>query len=105
MKSEFNARPVYLSRKDRIKAHFTVCFLALVIYRYLEKKLDEKYTTSEIIETLRNLNLREIPGYGYLPTYKYTDINNNLDLKFNWDFKKEFIDVKKIKKIINCSKK
>ena len=105
MKSEFNARPVYLSREDRIKAHFTTCFLSLIIYRYLEKKLDEKYTTTEIIETLRNFNLREIPGYGYLPTYKYTNINGSLDLKFNYDFKKEFIDIKKIKKIINYSKK
>ena len=37
MKCEFKARPVYLSRDDRIQAHFTTCFLALVVYRYLEK--------------------------------------------------------------------
>ena len=49
MKSEFKARPVYLSRDDRIIAHFTTCFLSLVIYRYLEKILEEKYTASEII--------------------------------------------------------
>ena len=42
MKTEFKARPVYLSRKDRITAHFTTCFTALVIYRILEHKLNEK---------------------------------------------------------------
>lgn len=43
MKTEFKTRPVYLSKKDRITAHFTTCFTALVIYRILEKKLNEKY--------------------------------------------------------------
>ena len=38
MKTEFKARPVYLSREDRIRAHFFICFLSLMIYRYLEKK-------------------------------------------------------------------
>ena len=50
MKSEFKARPVYLSRDDRIIAYFTTCFLSLVLHRYLEKAL-------EIIDTLRNMNL------------------------------------------------
>ena len=57
MKSEFKARPVYLSRDDRITAHFTTCFLALVLHRYLEKELEEKYTATQIIDTLRNMNL------------------------------------------------
>ena len=49
MKSEFKARPVFLQKEERIKAHFTVCFLSLLIYRILEKeKLKEKYTTQEI---------------------------------------------------------
>ncbi len=55
MKTEFKARPVYLSRDDRIKAHFTTCFLALVIFRYLEKITEEKHTVSQLIETLRNM--------------------------------------------------
>ena len=55
MKSEFKARPVYLSRDDRIQAHFLICFIALLIHRILEKKLEEKYTAEEIIETLRNM--------------------------------------------------
>ena len=52
MKSEFKARPMYLSRDDRITAHFTTCFLSLVILRFLEKRLEEKYTSSQIINTL-----------------------------------------------------
>ncbi|RDY25846.1 transposase, partial [Lachnotalea glycerini] len=44
MKSEFQARPVYLKRKERIVAHFITCFIALILYRYLEKKLSNRYT-------------------------------------------------------------
>ena len=47
MKSEFKARPVYLSRDDRITAHFTTCFLSLVLLRFLEKRLEEKYSSSK----------------------------------------------------------
>ena len=60
MKSEFKSRPVYLSRDDRIKAHFTTCFLALIIFRYLEKKLEEKYTIYEIIDTLKEMNFLKV---------------------------------------------
>ena len=48
MKTDFSARPVYLQDENRIKAHFLICFLALTIYRFLEKKLDAKYTLSLI---------------------------------------------------------
>ena len=94
MKSEFKARPVFLSREDRIKAHFTTCFLALIIYRYLEKILDNKYTVTEIIETLRNYNLRELPGFGYIPLYKVTNLIASLHSKFNIDTNKEIITYK-----------
>ena len=62
MKSDFLARPVNLSREDRIKAHFMTCFLSLFIYRLLEKKLDYKYTTSQILDTLRNMEMIEHKG-------------------------------------------
>ena len=81
MKSEFNARPVYLSREDRIKAHFTTCFLALIIYRYLEKKLDGQYTTTQIIETLRDFNFN-IKQYDYIPTYMRTNLTYLLHKNF-----------------------
>ena len=105
MKSEFKARPVYLSREDRIKAHFTTCFLALVIFRYLEKKIDEQYTSSQIIDSLKEYNFREFKGFGFVPTYTYTDLVDQLHKKFNIDTSKEIIEHKNFKKIINQTKK
>ena len=104
MKSEFKARPVYLSREDRIKAHFLTCFLSLVIFRYLEKKLDEKYTVSQIISTLKDMNLSLINN-DYIPTYTRTDITDSLHEKFNFRTDYEISSFKNIKKICNQTKK
>ena len=103
MKSEFNARPVYLSREDRIKAHFTTCFLALIIYRYLEKRLDEQYTTTQIIETLRNFNFN-LKQYDYIPTYTRTDLTDLLHTKFNFRTDYEILTEKNFKKIFKQTK-
>jgi len=105
MKSEFNARPIYLSREDRIHAHFLICFLSLVIYRYLEKKLNGEYTTSEIIETLRIYNLKNENDFGYSPLYIRNTIIDKLHEIFKFNTAFEIITNKKIKKIINDSKK
>ena len=104
MKSEFKARPVYLSREDRIKAHFLTCFLSLVIFRYLEKKLDEKYTVSQIISTLKDMNLSLINN-DYIPTYTRTDTTDSLHEKFNFRTDYEISSFKNIKKICNQTKK
>ena len=103
MKSDFLARPVNLSRKDRIKAHFMTCFISLFIYRLLEKNLDYKYTTSQILDTLRNMNMIEQKGIGFEPIYERTNITDDLhDLfKFNTDL--EIISYKKMKKILNTN--
>ena len=105
MKSEFKARPVYLSREDRIKAHFLTCFLSLVIFRYLEKKLDEKYTTSEIIDTLKKYEFRELVGFGYLPNYTPSIITEQLHNIFKFDTSYDIVDYKKFKKIFDIVKK
>ena len=105
MKSEFKARPVYLSNEDRIKAHFTTCFLALVIYRYLEKKLDEKYTVTEIIETLQEYKFLDLKGCGYHPVYERTNITDYLNRTFNIETNKEVIYFRNFKKIILQTKK
>lgn len=75
MKTEFRTRPVYLRDEDRIKAHFITCFIALTIYRLLEKKLEERFTCAEIIETLRCMNMNR-PGekLGYIPNYTRTEL-------------------------------
>ena len=100
MKSEFKARPVYLSREDRIIAHFTTCFLSLVIYRFLEKRLEEKYTCNEIIETLRDMNLNKVSEIGYIPAYTRTDITDSLHEKFNFRTDNEITTTKIMKKIL-----
>ena len=76
MKSEFEARPVYLQRDDRIQAHFLTCFIALMIYRILEKQLDDKYTCEEIINTLRSMDMRKIDEYGFIPCYTRTELTD-----------------------------
>ena len=105
MKSEFKARPVYLSRDDRITAHFTTCFLSLVLHRYLEKELEEKYTAYEIIDTLRNMNVLKNGTEGYLPSYERTDITDLLHDKFSFRTDYEIVTNKEIKKILKLLKK
>lgn len=104
LKSDFKARPVYLKRDDRIKAHFTTCFLALLIYRILEHKLDEKYTSCNIIQTLRNMNFKNIDGFGYIPTYTRTDLTDALHEKFKFKTDTEIIPTNTMKKIIKETK-
>jgi transposase len=101
MKSDYLARPVNLSREDRIKAHFMTCFISLFIYRLLEKKLDYKFTTKEILDTLKNMNITELKGNGYIPSYQRTEITDLLHDKFNFNTDTEIITYKKIKKILN----
>ena len=105
LKSEFKARPVYLSRDDRITAHFTTCFLSLVLHRYLEKRLEEKYTSSEIIETLRNMNLTQSSEESYIPSYTRTDLTDCLHEKFGFRTDYEIIKNKDIKKFLKNIKK
>lgn len=69
MKTDFSARPVYIRRDDRIEAHFLICFLALLVYRLLEKQLESKYTCEEILEKLKSIKFADIKGQGYMPTY------------------------------------
>ena len=110
MKTEFKARPVYLSREDRIKAHFLTCYASLVLYRILEKRLAEKFPETnfschEIIQTLRNMNLMISPGDGYIPVYERTDLTDALHevSGFRTDF--EIISNRNMKKIFTMVKK
>lgn len=101
MKSDFLARPVNLSREDRIKAHFMTCFISLFIYRLLEKKLGFKYTTSEILNTLRNMTMLEQKGLGFEPEYERTGLTDDLHDLFNFNTDLEIVNYKKMKKIFN----
>lgn len=105
MKTDFKSRPVYHSRDEMIKAHFLICFLALVIYRYVEKKLDEKYTAPEIIETLREMNMKLENDDSYIPNYIRTDLTDALHDKFGFRTDFEVISEKNIKKILKQTRK
>ena len=105
MKTDFKARPVYLSRDDRIKAHFITCFLALVLYRYLEKKLSYKYTAADIIRTLRTMDFYAVPGEGYIPTYTRTDITDALHEAFNFHTDYEIVSKAQMKNIFKMTKR
>ena len=105
MKTDFKARPVYLSRDDRIKAHFTTCFLALVLHRYLEKRLDSKYTSSNIINTLRNMNFFSTRTEGYIPTYTRTDLTDALHESFDFRTDYQIVSTQQMKNIFKATKK
>ena len=104
MKSEFNARPVFHSNEEAIKAHFLICFLALTVYRYLEKKLDEKYTVGEIIDTLKDMNLKLDEQYIYSPNYVRTDLTDDLHELFGFRTDFEVMLEKNLKKICKQTK-
>jgi len=101
MKSDFLARPINLSREDRIKAHFMTCFISLFIYRLLEKKLNYKYTSSQILNTLRNMEMIEQKGLGFEPIYERNIITDNLHELFDFNTDLEIISYKNMKKILN----
>lgn len=101
MKEEFDSDNAYLSREDRIKAHFLTCYLALFIYRVLEHKLQDKYTVYEIIDCLRDMEVLETKGNGYLPAYTRTDLTDDLHQIFGLDTDSEIISYKKFKKILS----
>lgn len=105
MKSEFKSRPVYLSRDDRIKAHFVTCFLALLVFRYLEKKLNNEYTAYEIIDTLKTMNLKlENDGY-YSPIYTRTNLTDKLHEEYSFRTDYEILSEKNLKKFFSSTKK
>ena len=105
MKTEFRARPVYLRKEDRIKAHFLTCYIALMVYRILEKKLEEKYTCTDIIETLRTMMMFR-PGekLGYIPAYTRTDLTDALHETFGFRTDYEIITDVNMKKVIRMTK-
>jgi transposase len=100
MKSEFKARPVYLSREDRIKAHFITCFLALTLYRILEKRLDNKFTCNEIIQSLQTMNFYKVLGEGYVPVYTRTDFTDTLHEAFGFRTDYQIVTNRQMKKIL-----
>lgn len=104
MKSEFKARPVYLSNDDRIEAHFITCFISLIIYRLLEKRLNEKFTCHEIISGLRDMEFFDVKGEGYVPTYTRTDFTDALHEAFRFRTDYQIVSTSMMKKIFKDTK-
>lgn len=108
MKTDFKARPVYLKRDERIKAHFLTCFLALLLYKYLEKKVNrggKHFTTEEIVDTLRSMDFLSISGEGYIPTYTRTDLTNNLHGSAGFRTDTQIVTKQRMRSIIAQTKK
>ena len=109
MKTEFKSRPVYLQRDERIKAHFTTCFIALLVFRILEKKVNdvsqEKITAQGLIDALREMRISKIDKYysgNFIGTTTTDSIQENANMKFNCELMTQsHIDscIKKSKKI------
>lgn len=104
MKTDFSARPVYVQREDRIKAHFLICFLSLLIYRLLEQKLGNNYTCTNILETLKSMNFDNIEDQGFKPVYERTKLTDDLHeiSGFRTDYR--FITKSKMREIQKKSK-
>jgi transposase len=105
MKTDFEARPVYVKRQERILAHFITCFIALIVYRYLEKKLDEKYTINQILSTLRQMDFVKYDGIGYQPVYTRTELTDDLHNAFGFCTSKQIIPTSKMRNICSQTKK
>jgi transposase len=104
MKSEFNARPVYVRNEDCIKAHFLTCFLSLLIYRLLEKKLKNHYTCEELLETLKEMNFADVQEQGYMPVYSREKITDDLHEACGFRTDYDFITKRMMKNIQKKSK-
>lgn len=105
MKTEFEARPVYVRREDRIKAHFMTCYISLLLYRLLEKKLGNNYTSSQILETLRGMQMTLLnTANGYIPSYTRTELTDMLHKTFGFRTDYEFITKSSMRSIIKETK-
>ena len=104
MKTDFKSRPAYVYTDTRIKAHFMTCFLALIIFRYLEKKLEYKYTCEEILDTIRDMNFLKATGEGYIPTYTRTELTDCLHEAFGFRTDYQIVSEKQMKKIFRETK-
>jgi transposase len=105
MKSEFKARPVYLGLDERVEAHFMTCFISLLIYRLLEKKLGGGFTCCQIIRGLRDMNFQHAKGEGYIPAYTRTDFTDALHDAFGFRTDYEIVPLASMKKILRNTKK
>lgn len=101
MKSDLDARPVFLQMEDSIKGHFLICYLAVLLERILQfKVLGNKYSTSEIFNFIRDFKVTQAENK-YINATTYTDFINNLSGTFNLPLTNYFLSETQIKSMIN----
>ncbi len=105
LKTDFDARPIYASTQEHIKAHFAICYMALLIYRIMESKLlstckeGKSYSTKQILDTIKNMNVLELSnGYVYKSTYGGSDILDSLEKIFNVELNRKHFSKKNLMK-------
>lgn len=104
MKTEFRSRPVYVSTEKAIKAHFLTCFIALLVYRILENQLNNKYTVTEIVNTLSEMTLTDIGEMGYIPSYTRTELTDALHENAGFRTDTQIVKKSKLRSIIKSTK-
>lgn len=104
MKTDFDARPVYLAREDRIKAHFLTCFLALLHFRLLKRSLKGTYTTEQLLDVLKGIKFADVEEQGFMPVYERQELTDVLHEACGFRTDYEFISKRKMKEIQKKSK-
>lgn len=105
MKTDFEARPVYLTREDRIKAHFLTCFLALLHFRLLKRSLKSTYTTEHLLQVLKSMNFADIEEQGFMPVYERQKITDELHEACGFRTDYHFLTKRRMKEIQKKSKR
>ena len=101
MKTNFSARPIFHQKRERIIAHFMICYTALLIYCLLEKKLDQQgthFTIENILETLRNMEVANIEDMCYMSTYTCSQVCTALNATFDLGLDRKYYQPKELNK-------
>lgn len=102
MKTEFRARPVYLSRAERIRGHFLTCFIALLAYRLMDARLGRAFTCEELLSTLRGMDMLELAGEGWVPAYTRDDVTDALHDAFGFRTDYEIVTNRQMGKVLTA---
>jgi len=101
MKSDLDARPVFLQKEDTIKGHFLICYITVLLERILQfKVLDNKYSTSEVFDFIKSFKATKAESK-YINTTTYSDFINDLSIKFNLPLTNYFLTETQIKSMLN----
>ena len=104
MKTSFESRPVYVSSEECIRGHFLTCYMALLVYRMLEKITDCKFTTDNIIDSLRSMYMLNINNGSYVPAYRTNEFYETLYKKFDFRTDYQIMSEAKLKQLCKSKK-